>query len=127
MADFFATSCHRAPVCDYIQRGPLARPDRSGFIRFARGIPRRSGESQATRLSGSRLGVEPDRTYSLAELIDLAEVHNPETRVAWERALAKVAVFGVAWGLRYLVFDFEGAVSSNRRGCSGRPGLQLCL
>ena len=52
--------------------------------------------SDATRLSESRLGIEPDRTYSLAELIDLAESHNPETRVAWERARAQVAGLGVA-------------------------------
>src|SRR5579862_1586042 len=52
--------------------------------------------SEATRFSESRLGIEPDRTYSLAELIDLAEAHNPETRVAWERARAQVAAFGVA-------------------------------
>jgi outer membrane protein len=36
------------------------------------------------------------KTYSLAELIDLAESHNPETRVAWERARAKAASLGVA-------------------------------
>jgi outer membrane protein len=52
--------------------------------------------SEAAGLSESRLGIEPDRTYSLAELIDLAEAHNPDTRVAWERARAQVAVSGVA-------------------------------
>src|ERR1700686_5919837 len=36
------------------------------------------------------------RTYSLAELIDMAESNNPETRVAWERALAQAASLGVA-------------------------------
>jgi outer membrane protein TolC len=41
-------------------------------------------------------GIEPDRTYSLAELIDVAEAHNPETRVAWERARAQAAASGVA-------------------------------
>jgi hypothetical protein len=35
--------------------------------------------------------IEPDRAYSLAELIDLAEAHNPETRVAWENARAQAA------------------------------------
>jgi outer membrane protein len=52
--------------------------------------------SEATSLSESRLGIEPDRTYSLAELIDLAEAHNPETRIAWERARAQAAALGVA-------------------------------
>ena len=34
--------------------------------------------------------------YSLAELIDLAEAHNPETRIAWEGARAQLAALGVA-------------------------------
>jgi outer membrane protein len=38
----------------------------------------------------------PVKTYSLAELIDMAESNNPETRVAWERARAQAASFGVA-------------------------------
>ena len=41
-------------------------------------------------------GIEPDRIYSLAELIDLAEAHNPETRVAWESARAQAAALGIA-------------------------------
>jgi outer membrane protein TolC len=32
----------------------------------------------------------------LAELIDLAETHNPETHLAWERARAQAAAFGIA-------------------------------
>ena len=36
------------------------------------------------------------KTYSLAELIDLAEAHNPETRVAWEGAKAEAAALGIA-------------------------------
>ena len=34
--------------------------------------------------------------YSLAELIDLAEAHNPETRVAWESARSQAAALGIA-------------------------------
>src|SRR5580693_9152472 len=33
--------------------------------------------------------MEAAKTYSLAELIDLAETQNPETRIAWERARAQ--------------------------------------
>jgi len=40
--------------------------------------------------------VEPGKIYSLAELIDLAEAHNPETRVAWENARAQAASIGIA-------------------------------
>lgn len=42
------------------------------------------------------LRVEPDKVYSLAELIDLAEAHNPETRVAWESARGQAAALGIA-------------------------------
>lgn len=34
--------------------------------------------------------VDPGKIHSLAELIDLAESHNPQTRVAWERARAQM-------------------------------------
>jgi outer membrane protein len=40
--------------------------------------------------------IERDKPYSLAELIDLAEAHNPETRVAWENARAQGAALGIA-------------------------------
>lgn len=42
------------------------------------------------------LPIERDKAYSLAELIDLAEAHNPETRVAWEQARAQAAALGIA-------------------------------
>lgn len=42
------------------------------------------------------LVIDPHKIYSLAELIDLAESHNPETRVAWERARAQAAAVGIA-------------------------------
>jgi len=45
---------------------------------------------------GSAFIIDPAKTYSLAELIDLAQRHNPETRVAWEQARAQAAALGVA-------------------------------
>jgi outer membrane protein TolC len=58
------------------------------------------GEQQikedAKHFRESRFSIEPDRVYTLAELVDLAETHNPETRVAWERARAQVAALGIA-------------------------------
>ena len=50
----------------------------------------------ARRLHPPALRVEPGRAYSLAELIDRAEAHNPETRVAWENARAQAAAAGIA-------------------------------
>ena len=48
------------------------------------------------RLRQPAFPIEPDKAYSLAELIDLAEAHNPETRVAWENAIAQGAALGIA-------------------------------
>jgi hypothetical protein len=52
--------------------------------------------------------IEPDKIYSLAELIDFAEAHNPETRVAWESARAQAAALGIA---RSELFPTLAAVS----------------
>ena len=52
--------------------------------------------SETRRYNPPALHIEPDRVYSLAELIDLAEAHNPETRVAWENARAQAAALGIA-------------------------------
>jgi outer membrane protein len=53
-------------------------------------------EADARNLSEPELNFDPERTYSLPELIDLAESHNPETHVAWERARAQAAAWGAA-------------------------------
>ncbi len=53
-------------------------------------------EADAKNLPESRFKVDPDKNYSLSELIDLAEAHNPETRLAWERARAQAAALGIA-------------------------------
>jgi len=51
---------------------------------------------QAERLHPPTVYIDPEKLYSLAELIDLAETHNPETRVAWESARAQAASIGIA-------------------------------
>jgi outer membrane protein len=40
--------------------------------------------------------IDATKNYTLAELIDLAQQHNPETRVAWETAKARAASLGIA-------------------------------
>src|SRR5262245_59331007 len=45
--------------------------------------------AEPTRASGTSDRAPPvarDHTYSLPELIDLAEAMNPDTRIAWEQA-----------------------------------------
>ena len=53
-------------------------------------------EADAKNLRDSRFNVDPGNTCSLAELVNLAEAHNPETRLAWERARSQAAALGVA-------------------------------
>jgi outer membrane protein len=43
----------------------------------------------------SRFTLDQSKTYSLAELIDLAQAHNPATRAAWERARSQAAALGI--------------------------------
>ena len=52
--------------------------------------------ANARSLPNWQLNAEADKAYSLAELIDLAESHNPATRISWERARAQAAALGVA-------------------------------
>ena len=40
--------------------------------------------------------IDSKKFYTLAELIDLAEQHNPETRASWQRAKIRAAELGVA-------------------------------
>ena len=48
------------------------------------------------RVAGSEFRLAPDKTYTLPELIDLAEQHNPETRAAWEAAKVQAGELGIA-------------------------------
>jgi outer membrane protein TolC len=70
---------------------PPAAPDRPW---------RTSGELRITndgkRVRQSAVPIDGDKAYSLAELVDFAEAHNPETRVAWEGARAQAAALGIA-------------------------------
>lgn len=72
------------------QRAPLS-PDHPWHGLAEAGI-----EVDARNLTEPKLNLDPAKNYSLPELIDLAESHNPETRVAWERARAQAAAWGVA-------------------------------
>jgi len=53
-------------------------------------------QAEAKTFYEAELELDPGKTCTLPELIDLAESHNPETRVAWERARAQAAAWGVA-------------------------------
>lgn len=50
------------------------------------------------RKPAEKYQLSPDQTYTLAELINLAEEHNPETRAAWEAAKQQAGALKVARG-----------------------------
>src|SRR5246127_289418 len=60
------------------------------------GVGEQRIEADAKNFRESRFTADPAKTYSLGELIDVAETHNPETHFAWERARAQAAALGVA-------------------------------
>ena len=43
-----------------------------------------------------RTVIDPQHAYTLPELVDLAEKHNPSTRAAWEQARAQAEELGIA-------------------------------
>jgi outer membrane protein len=72
------------------QRAPVS-PDHPWH-----GLGKARIEADARNFTEPGLSFDQEKTYSLPELIDLAESHNPETRVAWERARAQAAAWGIA-------------------------------
>lgn len=72
-------------------QSPPAAPDRPWHSAYERQLT-----NDGRGLRQQVLPIEPGKAYSLAELIDLAETHNPETRVAWEYARAEGAALGIA-------------------------------
>ena len=45
--------------------------------------------------------IDPQKVYTLPELIDLAELHNPETQAAWQRARVRADELGIARSAYY--------------------------
>src|SRR3954469_5030540 len=62
----------------------------------------------------SRVLINPRKIYGLAELIDLAERNNPETRVAWERARGAAAAVGLSESAYYPFLVASAAAGYDR-------------
>jgi outer membrane protein len=69
------------------------------------GLPRYERELREYEASGAErrylAAIDPRKTYNLAELIDIAQRSNPETRVAWERARMAAAAVGLTESAYY--------------------------
>ena len=58
--------------------------------------------------------VDAARLYTLAELVDLAEEHNPETRVTWQQAKARAASLGIARAAFYPTITAVALAATDR-------------
>jgi outer membrane protein TolC len=74
-------------------QGTPQSPDKVWHSKAEQGLSR-----DAAAAPTAAYAVDPAKVYTLAELVDLAESHNPETRVAWEAAKARAASLGIARG-----------------------------
>ncbi len=64
--------------------------------------------------TGSRVSINPRKVYNLAELIDIAERNNPDTRVAWERARQAAAAVGLSESAYYPFLVASAAAGYDR-------------
>src|SRR5262247_3954258 len=101
-----STSClggWTAPVLAQVSSSPHALwqpPDLHGYTRALQ----RPEESP----------LIPEKRYTVAELIDLAQRTNPETRVAWERARQAAAAVGLVESEYYPVLALRASVGASR-------------
>jgi len=69
---------------------------------------------KAPRRSVPAPTLDPTKFYSLAELVNIAEQSNPETRVAWENAKARAADVGIAESTLYPTLAAAALAGSTR-------------
>jgi outer membrane protein len=72
------------------------------------------GSLQTPPRSTPSLVPDPAKIYTLAELVNLAEQNNPETRVAWENAKARAAELGISKATLYPTVAAAAMASSVR-------------
>ena len=117
-------------ISDVLAQSPPSSPNRPWHSSAEQQI---MGDARSFKPPTFR--IEPDRDYTLADLINLAEAHNPETRVAWENARAQAAALGIARSELFptLAAVALGGVDRNEAGIGSRfyrqtlPAFQLSL
>ena len=79
------------------------------------GTPQAASDCAAqSQPSNSLMPLDPAHTYSLAELIDLAEHNNPKTRIFWERAKQSADRLGIEKSAYFPVLAGIAAVANER-------------
>ena len=86
--------------CALAQSAPIS-PDHSWHAPAEQSI-----EADARNIPDLRFTIDSAKTYSLPELIDLAETHNPETRVSL--ATSTLAGSGLGRGKERVISDVGG-------------------
>src|SRR5438128_4525194 len=93
-------------------------------------LPRYKGElrqCQPTEAERRYLpAIDPRKTYNIAEMIDIAQRTNPETRVAWERARMAAAAVGLTESA-YYPYIVAAAVGGYDRAFIPFPQLRAKL
>ena len=93
-------------------------PPSSDRIWLAPGLSKYENELAGYRSKApepaSRISIDPRKVYGLAELIDIAERTNPETRVAWERARQAAAAVGLSESAYYPFLAASAAAGYDR-------------
>ena len=87
-------------------------------------LPNYERDLAAYRSNEARVSINPRKIYKLAELIDIAERNNPDTRVAWERARQAAAAVGLSESA-YYPFLIGSAVAGYDRAFIPFPTLAV--
>lgn len=80
---------------------------------FPRLVGLQTAQPAAVRKSGTA-SIDPSHSYSLAELIDIAEHNNPRTRVAWEQAKQKADQLGIERSAYYPILAGVATFAAQR-------------
>jgi len=91
-------------------------------------LPKYEGELAGQRFrtteASANISINPRKVYGLADLIDIAERTNPDTRVAWERARQAAAAVGLSESA-YYPFLIGSAVAGYDRAFIPFPTLAV--
>jgi outer membrane protein TolC len=96
-------------VCCSVGQSAPSTPNRPWSSPYGQQI-----QTQNQSLPSPKFNVDPNKAYSLPELVDLAEQHNPETRLGWERAKAQAGALGIARSELYPVLAAIAAEDLSR-------------
>lgn len=99
-------------VC--VRAAPQQAPGSAGEVWTP---PRQEREAQRAVTRGRETAIDPQHRYTLPELVDLAERHNPATRVAWEATRARAGRLQIARA------DLLPTVSAAALAATSRQGV----